>query len=53
MTDPHATELRDLLAATKCVLFDFDGPVCRLFAGHPAAAVAAESQSLDRATCRR
>ncbi|MFK4223845.1 HAD family hydrolase [Streptomyces sp. NPDC019890] len=41
MTHPHATELRDLLAATKCVLFDFDGPVCRLFDGHPAAAVAA------------
>lgn len=42
MTDPHPTELRGRLAAAKCVLFDFDGPICRLFAGHTAPAVAAE-----------
>lgn len=30
-----------LLSAAECVLFDFDGPLCRLFAGRPAAGVAA------------
>ncbi|NUL07658.1 HAD family hydrolase [Streptomyces lunaelactis] len=45
MTHPHASELRDLFAAAKCVLFDFDGPICRLFEGHPAPAVAAELRS--------
>ncbi|WP_199831772.1 HAD family hydrolase [Streptomyces sp. ERV7] len=35
------TDLRERLAAAKCVLFDFDGPVCRLFAGVGAPAVAA------------
>ncbi|WBB58392.1 HAD hydrolase-like protein [Streptomyces sp. WMMC500] len=35
MADLHA-----LLQSAKCVLFDFDGPVCRLFHGHPPAAVA-------------
>ncbi|WP_313896737.1 HAD family phosphatase [Streptomyces sp. GC420] len=33
-------ELRDLITGVKCVLFDFDGPICRLFAGHRAHAVA-------------
>ncbi|MFI1400106.1 HAD family hydrolase [Streptomyces sp. NPDC020681] len=42
MTDPHPTDLRDQFAAAKCVLFDFDGPLCRLFAGHTAPMVAAE-----------
>jgi hypothetical protein len=28
------------VASAKCVLFDFDGPVARLFAGYPAADVA-------------
>ncbi|WP_240677357.1 HAD family hydrolase [Actinacidiphila soli] len=32
--------LRELVASAKCVLFDFDGPVARLFAGYPAADVA-------------
>lgn len=31
-----------LLAGTRVVLLDFDGPVCSIFAGYPAAAVAAE-----------
>ncbi|MET9553528.1 HAD-IA family hydrolase [Streptomyces sp. NPDC006645] len=35
-------DLRELFDATTCVLFDFDGPVCRLFAGYPAAGVAAD-----------
>ncbi|MFI6124779.1 HAD family hydrolase [Streptomyces sp. NPDC051064] len=30
-----------LLSAAHCVLFDFDGPLCDLFAGRPAAGVAA------------
>jgi HAD superfamily hydrolase (TIGR01509 family) len=33
-------DLHELLGSAKCVLFDFDGPVCRLFAGRPAVAVA-------------
>lgn len=36
------TDLRKLLASAKCVLFDFDGPVCQLFARHRASGVAAE-----------
>lgn len=32
-------DLVALLEPATCVMFDFDGPVCRLFAGHPAAAV--------------
>ncbi|CAL9495630.1 HAD family hydrolase [Streptomyces sp. enrichment culture] len=35
-------ELRDLLAPVRHVLWDLDGPICRLFAGHPASAVARE-----------
>ncbi|WP_181789055.1 HAD family hydrolase [Streptomyces phytophilus] len=35
MADLHA-----LLQSAKCVLFDFDGPICRLFHGHPPAQVA-------------
>lgn len=33
--------MRNLLVPAECVLFDFDGPVCRLFAGRPARGVAA------------
>ncbi|WP_432119655.1 HAD family hydrolase [Streptomyces sp. bgisy032] len=33
-------ELRKLLAPVRYVLWDLDGPICRLFAGHPADAVA-------------
>lgn len=33
-------DLRELFDSTTCVLFDFDGPVCRLFAGYPADGVA-------------
>lgn len=32
-------DLAALLEPVTCVMFDFDGPVCRLFAGHPAAVV--------------
>lgn len=33
-------ELRKLLAPVRYVLWDLDGPICRLFAGHPANGVA-------------
>ncbi|MFF6949416.1 HAD family hydrolase [Streptomyces iakyrus] len=33
-------ELRELLAPVRYVLWDLDGPICRLFAGHPANEVA-------------
>lgn len=34
------TPLRELLATIEAVLFDFDGPVCSVFAGYPAPKVA-------------
>ncbi|MEV5148814.1 HAD-IA family hydrolase [Streptomyces sp. NPDC052727] len=37
-----ATQLRELLRRARVVLWDFDGPICRLFAGHKAERVAAE-----------
>ncbi|KKD07333.1 HAD family hydrolase [Streptomyces sp. WM6386] len=33
-------ELRDLITHARVVLWDFDGPICRLFAGHTADGVA-------------
>ncbi|MGA5896815.1 HAD family hydrolase [Streptomyces venetus] len=41
-----AGELRELLAPVRYVLWDLDGPICRLFAGHPAAGVARELVNL-------
>ncbi|MFF4354220.1 HAD family hydrolase [Streptomyces sp. NPDC001530] len=44
-TDPVAKEtesLRELIKSARFVLFDFDGPICRLFAGLPAQRVARE-----------
>lgn len=35
-------ELRGLVTGARFVLFDFDGPICRLFAGHTAEQVARE-----------
>lgn len=37
---PGISGLRSILTRAECVLFDFDGPICDLFAGHPAAAIA-------------
>ncbi|MFE3251397.1 HAD family hydrolase [Streptomyces sp. NPDC059209] len=34
------TDIGDPLSGARCVLFDFDGPVCRLFAGSPAGGIA-------------
>ncbi|MFD7876289.1 HAD family hydrolase [Streptomyces sp. NPDC059766] len=36
----EADELHELVARTRYVLFDFDGPICRLFSGHPADVIA-------------
>ncbi|MFE6624190.1 HAD family hydrolase [Streptomyces sp. NPDC008086] len=36
----QAEVLRELIGTAKYVIFDFDGPICRLFAGHPAERVA-------------
>lgn len=40
--DPEALDLRELIRHARVVLWDFDGPICRLFAGHSAERVAAE-----------
>ncbi|MDQ0581876.1 HAD family hydrolase [Streptomyces rishiriensis] len=39
-TGNGTADLRELIARAKVVLWDFDGPICRLFAGHPAKGVA-------------
>ncbi|MFF1545266.1 HAD family hydrolase [Streptomyces sp. NPDC058291] len=43
-TTPHtgaeAADLRELIRGVRVVLWDFDGPICRLFAGHSAETVA-------------
>ncbi|CAL9457652.1 HAD family hydrolase [Streptomyces radiopugnans] len=36
----------DLISSAECVLFDFDGPVCRLFSGHPSAGIAQRMRDL-------
>ncbi|MFE6624193.1 HAD family hydrolase [Streptomyces sp. NPDC057740] len=41
-----ATDVRDLLTATRCVLFDFDGPICRLFPRGASASVADELRAV-------
>ncbi|MBZ6083531.1 HAD family hydrolase [Streptomyces olivaceus] len=38
----HRAGLRDLVAGARVVLWDFDGPICRLFAGYSADRVAGE-----------
>lgn len=38
--------MRDLLSNADCVLFDFDGPICSLFAVHSAASVARRLRAL-------
>lgn len=35
-------KLRELIVNARFVLFDFDGPICRLFAGHSAKRIAGE-----------
>jgi HAD superfamily hydrolase (TIGR01509 family) len=38
--EDQTAELRELIARARVVLWDFDGPICRLFAGHSAEVVA-------------
>jgi phosphoglycolate phosphatase len=39
MTAGPIDELAELLAGTRCLLLDFDGPICAIFAGQPARTV--------------
>ncbi|MDT3728454.1 HAD-IA family hydrolase [Streptomyces sp. DSM 41972] len=39
-TETEPDDLRNLIEGARVVLWDFDGPVCRLFAGHSAERVA-------------
>ncbi|GGN26583.1 phosphoglycolate phosphatase [Actinoplanes campanulatus] len=41
----------DLVGSTRCLLIDFDGPICSVFAGYPAAAVADELRAVIRQRC--
>jgi HAD superfamily hydrolase (TIGR01509 family) len=38
----NANGLSQLVDRARCILLDFDGPICSVFAGHPAPMVAAE-----------
>jgi phosphoglycolate phosphatase len=40
--------LADLVARARCLLIDFDGPICAVFAGHPAATVAQQLRDTVR-----
>jgi HAD superfamily hydrolase (TIGR01509 family) len=39
-TDTETADLREVIRRARVVLWDFDGPICRLFAGHSAEVVA-------------
>ncbi|CAL9499506.1 Phosphoglycolate phosphatase [Streptomyces sp. enrichment culture] len=41
-TGREPTDLRNPIARARVVLWDFDGPICRLFAGHSAERVASD-----------
>jgi phosphoglycolate phosphatase len=41
-----ADVLDQIIRRTRCLLLDFDGPVCDIFAGHPAPAVAEQLHTL-------
>ncbi|MFG2501616.1 HAD family hydrolase [Streptomyces sp. NPDC048441] len=38
----ETAKLRELIVPARFVLFDFDGPICRLFAGHSAEQIASD-----------
>ena len=40
--------LADLVARARCLLIDFDGPLCAVFTGHPSAAVAQQLHDIVR-----
>jgi phosphoglycolate phosphatase len=42
MTTSPVADLTELLARTRCLLLDFDGPICAIFAGRPARDVVLE-----------
>ncbi|MFF0728971.1 HAD family hydrolase [Streptomyces sp. NPDC004134] len=42
----NVTALEEVLESVKCVFFDFDGPICRLFSAHPAAQVAGQLHTM-------
>lgn len=42
MTTPAAAELTRLLTRTTCLLLDFDGPICAVFAGRPSHTIVLE-----------
>jgi HAD superfamily hydrolase (TIGR01509 family) len=42
MTIPPVADLTELLARVRCLLLDFDGPICAIFAGRPARDVVLE-----------
>ncbi|MFE5816834.1 HAD family hydrolase [Streptomyces sp. NPDC056479] len=41
-TENDTEQLRELITRARVVLWDFDGPICRLFAGHSAERVATD-----------
>lgn len=41
-TENDTEQLRELITPARIVLWDFDGPICRLFAGHSAERVATD-----------
>ncbi|WP_372343794.1 HAD family hydrolase [Streptomyces sp. KL116D] len=43
-SDRELTELAELVRDSGCVLLDFDGPICRLFAGRSAEVIALEQE---------
>ncbi|MFG3141511.1 HAD family hydrolase [Streptomyces sp. NPDC048211] len=43
-----ASDVRPVLGAVSCVLFDFDGPVCAVYGGRPAAGVTHELRRFAR-----
>jgi HAD superfamily hydrolase (TIGR01509 family) len=42
----HGTTLADVMNRSRCLLFDFDGPICSIFAGLPAPSIAADLREL-------
>ena len=40
--------LTDLVSRARCLLIDFDGPICSVFAGHPAATLAEKLRAVVR-----
>ncbi|MFF7281429.1 HAD-IA family hydrolase [Streptomyces griseorubiginosus] len=41
----EAEKFKELIARTRCVLFDFDGPICQLFPGHSAKDIARDQET--------